>query len=88
MFTHKRLVRQDSHIVRGTEFELLVFQIEETREYEINISKCGMKIGDYLSVSQELIDDSKSDNAPDFSIERLLEIAKGEIDQNQFGKYD
>ena len=86
MFTRMRFVRKENHNARNTDYELLVYQVEETGEYRIYIAKEGFGIGDIFSASQETVHDALSTSGDDI-VEGLISIAIDDINRNEFGLY-
>lgn len=86
MFTHMTQVRREKHSAHGNEYELLVYQVQETNEYRIYVSKKGFGVGDIFTASQEVIEDAKKLSGEDV-IAHLIKIAKSDIDRNEFDRY-
>lgn len=86
MFTHMINIKSESHTANGNEYELSVYQVRETGEYRIYISKSGNGVGDIFTASQEDVLDAKHTNTPDI-IGGLIEIAKDDINRNEFNLY-
>ena len=87
MFTHMSFVKKDCHNVRNTNYELLVYQVEETNEYRIYVSKDGFGgVGSIFTTSKEFVQDAQNQSKTDLVAE-LISIAKNDIDKNEFGNY-
>lgn len=86
MFTHMVPVKKLSHKVRNIDYELLVYQVEETGEYRIYVAKGGFGIGDIFTASQEIVHDAKSTAGIDI-VEGLISTAIDDINRNEFGLY-
>jgi hypothetical protein len=79
-------VKKLSHQARNTDYELLVYQVEETGEYRIYVAKGGFGIGDIFTASQEVVQDAKSISGIDI-VESLISTAIDDINRNEFGLY-
>lgn len=86
MFTHMVPVSKQAHRARDTEYEMLVYRVEETGEYRIFISKGGFGVGDVFVASQDVVTDSQQTGRDDVVAE-LIRIARDDIDRNEFGLY-
>ncbi len=86
MFTHMILIKKISHKARNTDYELLVYQIEETGEYRIYVAKGGFGVGDIFTASQEVVRDAKHTAGIDI-VEGLISTAIDDISRNEFGLY-
>lgn len=86
MFTHMVPVKKLTHRSRNTDYELLVYQVQETSEYRIYVAKGGFGVGDIFTASQEAIQDAKSTAGIDI-VKELISIAINDIDRNEFGLY-
>lgn len=86
MFTHLIQVKKISHKARNTDYELLVYQVEETGEYRIYVVKGGFGVGDIFMASQEVVQDAKGASGIDI-IDGLISIAIDDINRNEFGHY-
>lgn len=86
MFTHMVPVKKVSHNARSTEYELLVYQVEETDEYRIYVAKGGFGVGDIFTASQQVVHDAKSTAGIDI-VEGLISTAIDDINRNEFGLY-
>lgn len=86
MFSHMIPVKKLSHQARNTDYELLVYQVEETGEYRIYVAKGGFGIGDIFTASQEVVQDAKSISGIDI-VESLISTAIDDINRNEFGLY-
>lgn len=51
MFTHMQQVRKENHRAHGTDYELLIFRVQETGEYRIYVAKGGFGVGDIFTAS-------------------------------------
>ncbi len=65
MFIHMVLVKKDTHTARGTNYEILVYQVEETEEYNIYVAKGGFGVGNVFTASQEMVRAIASDSGGD-----------------------
>lgn len=86
MFTHMVPVKKLSHSARNTDYELLVYQVEETGEYRIYVAKGGFGVGDFFTASQEVVRDAKSTARIDI-VEGLISTAIDDINRNEFSLY-
>ena len=86
MFTHMVAVKNLIHKARNTDYEILVYQVEETGEYRIYVAKGGFGVGDIFTASQEVVNDAKNTAGIDI-VEGLIASAKDDIDRNEFGLY-
>lgn len=86
MFTHMVLVKKLNHKARNTNYELLVYQADETGEYRIYIAKGGLGVGDIFTASQEVVQDAKRTAGIDI-VEGLISSAIDDINRNEFGLY-
>ncbi|WP_426993067.1 hypothetical protein [Methylomonas sp. CM2] len=86
MFTHMVNVKTESHSAHGSTYELKVYQVQENGQYRIYISKSGDGVGDIYTASQEDVLDAKHSSTPDL-IGELINIAKSDIDRNEFNQY-
>ncbi len=86
MFTHMVLVKKVSHKARNTDYELLVYRVEETGEYRIYVAKGGFGIGDIFTASQDVVRDAKNTAGIDV-VEGLISTAINDINGNEFGLY-
>ncbi len=50
---------------RGTNYEILVYQVEETEEYNIYVAKGGFGVGNVFTASQEMVRAIASDSGGD-----------------------
>jgi hypothetical protein len=79
-------VRKETHRARNTDYELMVFRVQETGEYRIYVAKGDFGVGDIFTASQEVVGDAKLQNGTDV-VEQLIEIAKDDINRNEFDLY-
>lgn len=86
MFTHMVPVKKVSHKARSTDYELLVYQVEETGEYRIYVAKGGFGVGDIFTASQEVVRDAKCAAGVNI-VEELISAAIDDINRNEFGRY-
>lgn len=86
MFTHMVQVRCETHQARNTNYDLLVYRIQETGEYRIYVAKGGFGVGDIFTASQEVVSDAKVTNGQNV-VDELIAAAKGDINRNEFGLY-
>ena len=86
MFTHMRPVKKDVPSAHGNEYELQVYFVEEASEYRIYISKEDDGVGDIFSATDEVVKDAKTSNSINI-IDDLIEIAKDDINRNEYGLY-
>jgi len=86
MFTHMVPVKKLIHKARNTDYELLVYQVEETGEYRIYVAKGDFGIGDIFTASQEVVQDAKTTAGIDI-VEELISTAINDIDNNEFDLY-
>jgi hypothetical protein len=86
MFTHMVSVKKVSHNTRSTDYELLVYKVEESGEYRIYVAKGGFGVGDIFTASQEVVLDAKSTAGIDI-VEELISTAIDDINRNEFGLY-
>ena len=86
MFTHMVPIKTVYYKVRNTEYELLVYQVSETGQYNIYVVKGGFGVGDIFTASQEVIQDGKMSENVDI-VESLIRIAISDINRNEFGYY-
>ena len=86
MFTRMVPVKKETHIARDVLYELLVFQVQETQEYRIYIVKDGFGVGDIFTASQEVVQDAATATGVNV-VQSLIDIAKDDIDRNQFDRY-
>lgn len=86
MFTHMVPVKKVNHNVRNTDYELLVYQVEETGEYRIYVAKGRFGVGDIFTASREVVQDGKS-TAGIYIVEALISTAIDDINRNEFGLY-
>jgi len=86
MFTHMVNVKTDTHSAHGNDYELNVFQVQETGQYRIHITKSGNAVGDIFTANQEDVLDAKHTTIPDL-VGELISIAKDDIDRNEFNLY-
>jgi hypothetical protein len=85
MFTHMIHIKNGKHSARNVDYELLIYQVEETGEYRIYIAKNGMGVGDIYTASDEVVKDAKHVHGEDI-VEQLINIAKSDIDRNEFNQ--
>ena len=86
MFTHMVPVKTQIHRVRNTDYELSVYQVEETGEYRIYVAKGNVGVGDVFIASQEVGLDAKSTAGIDI-VEELITTAISDIDRNEYSHY-
>jgi hypothetical protein len=86
MFTHMQQVRKENYHAHDTDYELLIFRVQETGEYQIYVAKGGFGVGDIFTASQDVVGDAKLQDGTDV-VEQLIEIAKDDINRNEFGLY-
>lgn len=86
MFTHMVPVKKLSHTARNTDYELLVYRVQETGEYRIYVAKGGFGVGDIFSASQDDVLDAKSSAGMDI-VESLIATAIDDVNRNEFGLY-
>ncbi len=86
MFTDMRPVRKLDHKVRNTNYELFVYQIEQTSECRVFVSKGGDGVGDVFTAYPEIYRDAKS-SAGIGLVEELISAAIEDINRNEFGLY-
>lgn len=86
MFTHMVPVKKLIHKARNTDYEPLVYQVEETGEYRIYVTKGGFGVGDIFTASQEVVLDAKTTAGIDI-VEELISTAINDIDSNEFYLY-
>lgn len=86
MFTHMVQVKKVGHKARNADYELLVYQVEETGEYRIYVAKSGFGVGDIFTASQEVAQDAISISGVDV-VESLIAKAIDDINRNEFGLY-
>jgi len=86
MFTHMVQVKKLIHKARNTDYELIVYQVEETGEYRIYVAKGGFGVGDIFTASQEVVQDAKTTAGIDI-VEELISTAINDINRNEFGLY-
>ena len=86
MFTHMVPVKKVTHKARNTDYELLVYQVEETGEYRIYVAKGGFGVGDIFTASQEVVRNAQSTAGIDI-VEGLISTAIDDINRNEFGLY-
>lgn len=67
-------------------YELLVYQVAETNEYRIYVSREGFGVGDIYTSSQNVVAAAKHLSGEDL-IAKLIAVAKDDIDRNDFGTY-
>jgi hypothetical protein len=80
------LVKKLIHKARNTDYELLVYQVEETGEYRIYVAKGDFGVGDIFTASQEVVQDAKTTAGIDI-VEELISTAINDIDNNEFDLY-
>ncbi len=83
MFTHMVLRKKVTHKAHGADYELLVYQVQETGELRIYVAKDGFGVGDIFTASQEVVEDATGLDI----VEALLATAKDDINRNEFGLY-
>ena len=86
MFTHMVPVKKVCHEARKTDYELLVYQVQETGEYRIYVAKGGFGVGDIFTASQKVVQDAKSTAGTDI-VDGLIFTAIDDINRNEFGLY-
>ena len=86
MFTHMIHVQNEKYSAHGNEYELIVYQVEETGEYRIYIAKNDMGVGDIFTASDEVVNDAKQVQGINI-VEELIKVAKDDIDRNEFNQY-
>jgi NAD(P)H-flavin reductase len=86
MFTHMRFEKMDVHSAHGNKYELQVYLVEEISEYRIYISKENDRVGDVFSAKYEVVKDARNTNSLN-NIDVLIEVAKNDINRNEFGIY-
>lgn len=86
MFSHMVPIKKAHHSARGNDYELFVYQVQESGEYRIYISKSGFGVGDIFTATQEIVHDVQQVAGHDI-VENLLCTAKCDIDRNEFGLY-
>jgi hypothetical protein len=86
MFTQMSFIKKITHTARDTNYELNVYQVQETGEYSIYISKDGFGVGNIFVVSQEVAQDAVHTNNTDV-VAILIENAISDIDRNAFNFY-
>lgn len=86
MFTHMVAVKNLIHRVRNTDYEILVYKVEETDEYRIYVAKGGFGVGDIFTASKEVVNDARNNAGIDI-VDGLIASAKDDIDRNEFGLY-
>jgi hypothetical protein len=79
------LIKKEHHTVRGNNYELLVYQVQESHEYRVYVAKDGFGVGDIFTSTQETINDAGVGGQD--VVENLLAIAKDDLDRNEFGLY-
>jgi hypothetical protein len=79
-------VKKLTHNARNTDYELLIYQVEETGEYQIYVAKGGFGVGDLFTASQEIVQDAKSAAGTNI-VERLISTAIDDINRNELGLY-
>ena len=83
MFTHMVPRKKVTHKAHGADYELLVYQVQETGELRIYVAKDGFGVGDIFTASQEVVEDATGLDI----VEALLATAKDDINRNEFGLY-
>jgi hypothetical protein len=86
MFTHMVPVKRLIHNARNTDYELLVYQVEETGEYRIFVAKGGFGVGDIFTASQQVVLDAKTSAGINI-VEALISNAISDINRNAFDLY-
>jgi hypothetical protein len=79
-------VKRVNHTVRNTDYELLVYQVQETGEYRIYVAKGGFGVGDIFTASQEVVRDAKDTPGIDI-VGGLISTAIDDINRNELGHY-
>jgi hypothetical protein len=79
-------VRKVSHAARGTDYELHVYQVQETSEYRIYVVKGDFGVGDIFTASQDVVHDAKVTAGLDI-VDALVSAAIDGINRNEFGLY-
>lgn len=85
MFTHMVPVKTESHRTRDKDYEILVYQVVETGEYRIFVTDGKFGVGDVFTASQEVVQDSSREGVD--IIQTLIDVAKNDIDRNEFDEY-
>jgi hypothetical protein len=86
MFTRMVQVKREMHKTRDTNYEVLVYRIQETGEHRIYVAKGGFGVGDLFTASQEVVSDAKVTNGQNV-VDELIAAAKDDISRNEFGLY-
>jgi hypothetical protein len=86
MFASMNHVKTEHYSARNTEYELRVYLVHETKEHRIYISTSGDSVGDMFTASDDVIKDAKLFSNVDI-VEKLITIAKQDIEKNEFGQY-
>jgi 2-hydroxy-3-keto-5-methylthiopentenyl-1-phosphate phosphatase len=86
MFTHMLNVKNEKHQAHGNTYELSVYQVQETGQYRIYISKAGDTVGDIFTALQEDVLDVAQSKSADL-IEEIISVAKSDIDRNEYNLY-
>ncbi len=86
MFTHSTVVSRETYTSRGFDFDVIVLQAFETGDYQVVIVKNSFEVGDNFGVSRTVALDRSSEFGVD-SVDELIQIAKDDIDRNEFDKY-
>ncbi len=74
-------VKTETYTSRGDNFELNVYQVQETGEYRIYISKLDNEAGDMYTASHEVVDDAQD------IIKELISTAKDHIKRNEHNQF-
>lgn len=85
MIKHLELVRSEQHISRGKTYQLNVYRVVETGEHRVHISNPAMGVEVLATADGDTVADGA---ATGIDIDELLiQVAKGDIDANAWGKY-
>jgi hypothetical protein len=86
MFKHSIPVTKENFEANGNQYELAVYQVQETGDYDLYISKDGNGVGNKFSASEEIVSDAMADQGKDI-VQELIKIAKKDIERNEFNQY-
>lgn len=86
MFRNSAKVASEAYEINGKKYELTVYQVQETGDYDLYVSRNGEGVGNKFSASCEIASDLKIVQGKD-AIQTLITIAKDDIKRNEYNEY-
>lgn len=86
MFLNMSPIRSEIFSANGSEYELLLFRVEETGDYRLFVSKGGFGVGPSFTAKDEVVNDARMQSALDIA-DVLMSQAKDDIARNEFSEY-